>query len=359
MWSKMAMERLYNQQLIGTEFKKIDEIISWLGAIQGQDFPGAKWAVGLRLPGSTDAHVEQTMEDIVILRTWLMRGTLHLVAAEDVRWMLELLAPRIINSNARRYRELGLDEDTLKRSNVVLKEALEKDEKLSRVNLRNTLQENGISTEGQRFAYMLQRASLDGLIVQRGVQRNDPIYMSLDSIPKTKTMERREALAELARRYFQSRGPATIKDFIWWSGLLATDARAALESVKSEFLEENVNGQTYWRCEADVTVQEGSPVAHLLPTFDEYLFGYQDRTAQLRRFNLNKIRPERRYRPTIVINGQIIGLWKRTIKDSGIKMEYHPFIKLNRIENEALNDAELRYSEFLDMQVTSKLFSQG
>jgi len=238
--TEIVRERLHNQQLTHTKFKKPVEIISCLGAVQGQDYYGAKWAVGLRLPGSTDAEIEQSIAEKTIFRTWLMRGTLHLVAAEDIRWMLELLAPRIIKSNTRRYRDLELDEKTLNHSNQVLSNALENGQERNRRELLAILQENGISTEGQRAAYMLQRASLDGIICQCAVDHNTPNYMLMDSVPKDKSMEREDALAELARRYFKSRGPATIGDFIWWSGLLAADARAGLKAVKSEFFQKKV-----------------------------------------------------------------------------------------------------------------------
>jgi len=344
--SEIALERLHNQQLTSTKFKKPVELISWMGAIQGQDYPGAKWAVGLRLPESTDVIVEKAMEDKAIFRTWLMRGTLHLVAAEDIHWMLTLMAPRIIKSNTRRYRELGLDDKTLKKSNHVLKHALEGGNELNRKELLVKIQENGISTEGQRAPYMLQRASLDGIICQCGVERNNPIYMSLDSVPKT-DLTREEALAELAWRYFKSRGPATLKDFIWWSGLLAADARTGLKSVKSDLTEETVDGQTYWYHESNQ--KNITTLAHLLPTYDEYLFGYQDRSASMNKNSKRKL--QKVFRSTIAINGQIVGTWKRTFKKDAVLMEFTPFRKLKKVENDALTQAVLRYGEFMGLSV--------
>lgn len=342
--SEIAMIRLHNQQLTNTKFKEPAELISQMGAIQGQDYPGAKWALGLRLPGSTDADVEKAFTNKTIFRTWLMRGTLHIVAAKDIHWMLELLAPRIITSNTRRYWELELDEKTLEHSNNVLKGALKGGKELNRKELLAILQKRRISTEGQRAAYILQRASLDGIICQCGVENNNPIYMSMDSVPKTR-LKPEEALAELTRRYFKSRGPATIGDFIWWSGLPAADARAGLEVVKSEFIPERVGDKIYWHSGSKPEMPD-MPVAHLLPTYDEYLFAYRDRSASV---NLKKtiMGLKNRYRPTIAINGQIVGTWKRTFKKSTVVMEYQPFITLNRAENHALSEAELFYREFL------------
>jgi hypothetical protein len=351
--TEIVRERLHNQLLTHNKFKKPVEIISWLGAIQGQDYNGVKWAVGLRLPGITDEELEQAITKKTIFRTWLMRGTLHLVAAEDIRWMLELLAPRIIKSNTRRYRELKLDEKTLNHSNQVLTNALENGKELNRRELLAILQKNRISTEGQRAAYILQKASLDGFICQCAVDHNNPIYMSMDSIPKKKPMDREESLAKLARRYFKSRGPATIGDFIWWSGLLAADARAGLEAVKSDFVQEQVDNQIYWRCDTKM-MQFISQIIHLLPTYDEYLFGYKDRSVSLNVLKTNKIKLGNHYRPTIAINGQIVGTWKRTLKKDALIMEYNLFKTLNRAENQILTEAELLYRKFLNIAVIHK-----
>lgn len=341
---EIAMVRLHNQQLTSTNFKEPAELISHMGAIQGQDYSGAKWAVGLRLRGVHDTSVEEAFADKTIFRTWLMRGTLHFVAAKDIHWMLDLLAPRIITSNMRRYWELELDEKTLKHSNNVLKEALEGDKELNRKELLLILQKRRISTEGQRAAYLLQRASLDGLICQCGMENNNPIYMSMDSIPKTR-LKREEALVELTRCYFKSRGPATIGDFMWWSGLLAADARAGIESVASEFIQERVGDAIYWYS-GSKPYMPNMPVAHLLPTYDEYLFAYRDRSASV---NLKKTINglKNHYRPTIAINGQIVGTWKRTFKKNTLLMEYHPFKILKKDENHALIEAEHFYREFM------------
>ncbi len=349
--SNLVMNRLHNQQLISTKFKKPHELISWLGAIQGQDYAGAKWALGLRLPGITDTYVEKEFAAKTLLRTWIMRGTLHIVSADDIHWMLKLLAPRIIKKNTRRYRELKLDADTLKQSNQVLKDSLEGGTELNRKELLDILRQKGIDTEGQRAPYILQRASLDGLICQCGVDSNVPLYMSLDMIPES-DRDDDEALAELTRRYFKSRGPATIHDFIWWSGLLTPDAKIGLEAVKSELNHETINGKTYWYYEEKTSLNNTEdsranlPVVHLLPTYDEYLFAYRDRSASLdlktRKYLQNH------YRSTISLDGQIVGTWRRTFKKSRVLMEYHPFITLNLDEKHALGEAELLYRKFIE-----------
>jgi len=305
------------------------------------------------LPGSTDADIEQAIDDKTFVRTWAMRGTLHFVTASDIHWLLALLAPRIIAGNARRYRELELDERTLARSNAVLARALQGGKQLNRTELLAILERNGISTQGQRAAYMLQRASLDGLICQGGVRRNIPIFMSLaESLPKAKTMERDEAVAELAKRYFTSRSPATLQDFVWWSGLSAADARAGLEAIQSQLIQETIDGQIYWLSHSLLTGRASSSAVYLLPGFDEYLLSYKDRSASLDVLHMKKLPPANGMLPsTIVIAGRVVGTWKRTFNKGAVVIASNPFTPLTTAQGRAFAAAARRYGEFLGMPV--------
>jgi len=345
-------QRLHNQQLEGGRFKQPGKVVAWLGAVQAQDYAGAKWALGMRLLDSTDASIEQAIADKTIVRTWAMRGTLHFVTPADIHWLLALLSSRIIAKNARRYRELELDEQTLKRSNTMLEKALGDGKPRTRKELMAILEEKGISTKGQRAPYMLQRASLDGLIVQGVARRNDPTYLSLDeSPPKAKTMKQDEALAELARRHFTSRGPATLKDFVWWSGLVMAEARAGLEAVKGQLVQETIDGQTYWRSEATPAAKDRSPTAYLLPAYDEYLFAYKDRDAILNALDAKQVKRANGFSPTLAIDGRVVGTWKRSLKKGTVVIEPAPFTKLTAAEKEAVEAAAQRYSEFLKLDV--------
>ncbi len=353
--SEIAIYRLQNQQLEQSRFKKPGEVVEWLGAVQAQDYAGGKWSIGLRLPESTDTSIEQAIADKTIIRTWAMRGTLHFVAASDIHWLIDLLAPRVIASNARRYRELELDEQTLAHSNNVLKNAVQDGKELNRRELLAILEKNSISTEGQRAAYMLQRASLDGLICQGVARRNIPIYRSFpEPLPKTNAMGRGEALAELAKRYFKSHGPATLQDFVWWSGLLVVDAQAGLETVQSQLIPETVANQTYWRSQSVLNVPDSPPRAHLLPSFDEYLLGYRDRSASFNALQAKNINLGNRFSPTIALDGRIVGTWKRVFKKGAVVITTKLFTTPKTAENQALSTAALRYGEFLDMSVLLK-----
>jgi hypothetical protein len=185
---------------------------------------------------------------------------------------------------------------------------------------------------------------------------NNPIYMSMGELPKTKTLTRHKALAELAKRYFTSHGPATLQDFIWWSGLLSKDAKAGLEAVKSSLISETINGKTYWSFPSKQAVHS-SPTAHLLPSFDEYLVGYKDRSASLKEVHSKKTSIENIMYPTIAVDGQIVGTWKRTFKKNEVIMELKRVITLNAAENEALDMAVQYFGEFLEMPVHAAVTS--
>ena len=240
----IALERLCSQNIEYHRYKSPSELVAWMGALQAQDYAGAKWSIGLRIPGITDKNVENALKNKSMVRTWALRGTLHFVSSSDLPWMLEILSPHIISRNKRRYKQLNLDDETLSKSNDILNNALADNNQLTRKELLEIIEQKGISTEGQRAAYMLQRASLDGLICQSVMKHNNPTYISTTGFTKSK-IGIEEGLKELAWRYFNSHGPATLKDFVWWSGLLVKDARTGLNAIKSQLKKEIVNGQTY------------------------------------------------------------------------------------------------------------------
>jgi hypothetical protein len=350
---EIALGRLSSQQIAQTRFNQPGDLTSWLVAIQGQDYAGAKWSLGLRLPGSTDADIERAIADRVIARTWALRGTLHFLAANDVRWMVTLLSARLIAGSARRNRELELDEQTLTRASKLLAQAVEGGTLRTRAELFSILEENGISTSGQRGIHMLYRASLEGLLCQGVMQGKNSTFFALEELPaRNKSLSRDKALAELAARYFASRGPATLQDFVWWSGLPATEAKGALEAVHSKLEKETIEGQTYWFSPTEVKIKESSKGVFLLPGFDEYLLAYKDRSASLddphykRGIPLNGMMPA-----TIVSAGRVIGTWKRTIKKDTVMFALSPFRKFTGEEIDAIRDSAKRYAEFLGMKL--------
>src|SRR6266487_1491890 len=245
----IAYKRLHNQLITQQTFEKADDVVRWLCAVQAQDYAAAKWALGLRMQNSTDDMIEQAFTDGTILRTHMMRPTWHFVLPADIRWMLALTAPRVKAAIAYYSRTLGLDDTIFTQSNTLLAKALQGGKQLTRAELVSVLQRAGIATDNlQRIGHIIVRAELEGIICSGARRGKQFTYALLDErAPQARMLDRDEALSELARRYFTSHGPATLQDFVWWSGLTIADAKTGLEMVRSQLMHEVVDSQTYWR----------------------------------------------------------------------------------------------------------------
>src|SRR3954469_18176058 len=347
--SGIAARRLIAQQIARPALRTLHDLVARLGAVQAQDYAAVKWAAGLRLAGeATDAGIERAIGDGAVVRTHALRGTWQLVAPADVRWMLDLVAPRLIASYATRYRQLGLDAATFRRGNAVLAEALRGGAQLTRAELASALEAAGISTAGQRLAHLLQRAELEALICG-GARRGKQFTYTLlenrapDSHPRP---ERDEALAELARRYFRSRGPATLDDFKWWSGLAPTEARAGLAAVQSTLASTVIESRTYWH-DKDAAAKVRSPEAFLLPAFDEYLIAYRDRDAVLDPQYVKRLNAGGgMLGACIVLDGRVIGTWRRTLARDAVAIEIDLFEEAAPQERQVIEVAAQRYGGF-------------
>ncbi len=346
--------RLVHQQIAHSRCATAEEVVRTLGAVQAQDFASALWVVGVRLPGSTQSDIERALAEHRIVRTWAMRGTLHLLAAEDVHWMLQLLAPRLLGGTARRDAQLGLDAATYARSRKLLEKALQGGKQLTRDEVYAVLERAKISTEGQRGYHILWQLGLEGCICFGMHEGKQPTFALLDEwVGKPRKLERDAALAELALRYFSSRGPATAQDFAGWSKLSLTEARAALASIASGLEQVVLQGETYWMPPSPPPASVAMLEAYLLPAFDEYLLGYKERSAVLAAQHADKVVPggNGMFLPMMVLQGQIVGTWKRTLKKKSVHIDYTPFAKLKKTELAAFDEAAQRYGEFLGLMV--------
>ena len=340
--------RLRNQQISQNGFKTPEQVVSYMAGMQGQDFPGAKWSIGLRLGDVPESDIDLAIDAGKIIRTWPMRGTLHLVAAADVRWILSLTSPRNIAGSQRRREALELDEKILAQCRKVFTGILQGGKLKSREEMYAALEAKGISTTGQRGYHILWNSALHGLICFAATTDKEQTFALLDEwVPPARSRTRDEALAELALRYFTSRGPVTLQDFIWWSGLSAGEARAGLESVKPQLVQETMHKQTYWM-PSNLAAPAAAASAFALPGFDEYLLGYKDRSTVLDPKHAEKVCPggNGMFASTIVINGKVVGTWKRTIRKASIGVTAAPFAKLNKSELKAFQEAAERYAAF-------------
>jgi hypothetical protein len=351
--SNIASQRLSNQRITGAVSGNPGDLVAWMGMLQAQDYLGALWAVGLRLQQSTEAAIEQALADATLVRTWPGRGTLHFVAAADVRWMLELLTPRIVAGRAGRVRQLGLDEDTFARSRSLFLQALQGGNRLTRDAAYRLLEAGQISTTGQRGIYILWRLAQEGLICFGPRQGKQQTFVLLSEwLPGAKSMALDQALAELARRYFTSHGPATLTDFAWWSGLNLGEAKKGLEMAKTFLVQEPVNGQAYWSPASPSPVLPAAPLAHLLPAFDEYLVAYKERSSVLDPNYVKQINAGGgMLNPVIVMNGQVMGTWKRRLKKDAVVITPAWFAVPGEAQQQAFAAAAARYGQFLNLPV--------
>jgi hypothetical protein len=341
--------RLASQQIAGTMFTSAKQIVAWMGAMQAQDYAAVKWAVGVRLPKSTEKNIDAAIDSGDILRTHVLRPTWHLVSADDIRWMLELTAPQIQAGMRSRHKELGLTASVLSKSRKILEKALRDGNHSTREELIPLLNKAGIATDENRASHLFAAAELDGLICSGKSKGGKQTFGLLDErVPQTGPIGRDDALASLAKRYFSSHGPATLDDFDWWSGLSMNDVKCALEMAKSDLMSAMVESKTYWFTEANKT--KGS--AFLLPAFDEFIISYTDRRATISSENRKRaISSNGMFHPTIVVNGETLGIWKRTIKNDKVTVVFEYFAKPTSASQKLIEAASTRYGEFLEKKV--------
>jgi DNA glycosylase AlkZ-like len=350
----LVRERLRNQKLLESEFRKPDEAVAWLGAVQSQEYAGAKWALGQRANGLTDADIEDAFNQGTILRTHVLRPTWHFVARADIRWLLALSGPRVHAVSAHYCRKMELDDRLFSRSRKVFKRALAGGKHLTRSELARALEKAGILAKGPRLAYLVMHAELDGVICSGPRQGKQFTYALLDErAPDARRLSRDDALAELTRRYFTSHGPATLRDYVWWSGLTVREARAGLEMIKPKLVQEALDGLVYWFPPSTSPTRRATSTVHLLPIYDEHLIAYKDRGIVLDESCGRALwSMVAEFPHQLVVNGRVTGAWRRTVSEKAVHIHVRPFRSLTRIELRGLEAAAERHGRFMNLPVT-------
>jgi hypothetical protein len=344
---------LANQRLVGKPFETPIDAVEQLGAVQAQDFGAAQWAIAQRTAGASHAAIEQAIDGGEILRTHILRPTWHFVSARDLRWMLELAAPRIRALAVSSWRTHGLNEAVFKKSNAAIAKALERGQHLTRVELAAELRKAGVDPgEGTRLGHLAMRAELDGIICS-GIRRGKQFTYALvdQRAPHSQTLMRDEALRKLATRYFSTRGPATVRDFAWWSGLTVTEARLAAHSADDVLACEQIDDREMWSGRDERTPRRTTPSMHLLPNYDEFLVAYSDRDA-MGGATINAAQPDTKraiFANVIEIDGQIAGGWRRTLGRSSVAIELTLFRRLTEAEYESVDVQAKRYGAFVGL----------
>ncbi|GGH92868.1 winged helix DNA-binding domain-containing protein [Arthrobacter liuii] len=308
--------RLVSQRLAGDSVSSVPELVRWMTAMQAQDLQAALWAVGVRVPGAGMADVRAAINTGAVVRSWPMRGTLHLVAPGDLRWMLDLTAERLTRSIAARHRQLDIVWSDVEKARDIALDRILADGPISRSGLFKVFDAGGQPTQGQRGIHLLGSLCRHGWLVPGPLAGNQQLIAAFDDwIPASPVPERGEAVARFLLRYFRSHGPATLRDFAWWTQLPLTEVRAALQNVRDELVELEFDGTSYWLSpEAASLLDTGVPGArslHLLPGFDEFVLGYTDRTHVLAPEHSDLIVPGGNgvFKKTVVAAGKVVGTW--------------------------------------------------
>lgn len=342
--------RLHSQQLVNPCFNTPKELINWMGAMQAQDYAMSKWAVGIRLKSGTLQTVNEALTKGEILRTHVMRPTWHYVAAEDIRWMLKLSARRIISANNSYAKGQGQDISTTiyNKANNLLEKALYNHNHLTKQEIDAVFQQAGLKTDARMSNRFLIHAEAEGIICS-GIDKNNKMTYALleERVPPIKELYKEEALTKLAHHYFRSHSPASLKDFVWWSGLPVKEAQEGIDSIKEELMVDRPGvGSLYVHqsCK-DETVTD---ILHILPAYDEYLISYKDRTNVLEARHQSKaFNTFGLFHPVILHNGHIVGNWHKITRKNTLSIHTEWFDEKIKIKKTLLSQAEKRYITFI------------
>jgi hypothetical protein len=336
--------RLANQRLT-CPMTDVAELVAHLGAVQSQDYPGATWALALRLRAARATDIEVAFASGQILRTHVLRPTWHFVAAKDIRWMLALTGPRIRASGAARLRNLGLDEATLAHSSSVIAQALRDGKHLTRAEIGTRLRESGHDAlDGAKLTHMLLDAELDGLVCSGPPRGRLQTYALLDErAPTTRALDRATAVAELTWRYFSSHGPALVRDCAWWSGLAMGEINRGLAANVHRLRSETVGSDMYWfPCDTDAPPATS---AYLLPNYDEYAVAYRERDVYYDR-TANAIGDPWQdvpFRHVLLVDGRVMGRWNARAPGLNLQWTVAP----TPAQRRAVEAAARRYTDFV------------
>jgi hypothetical protein len=336
--------RLQSQYLSGAVRRSAADVVGWFGAVQAQEFFAAKWGLALRMTdGTTEAAVQRAFDSGRILRTHVMRPTWHFVTPRDIRWMLDLTAPRV-HQRMRSYNlKLELDSAVLTRATGVIERALGSGP-LTRREIADHLARAGLPFKSQRLAHVVLHAELESVICSGPRRQSQFTYALLaERAPNARRLGRDEAIAELTRRYFRSHGPATVRDFVWWSGLVTADAMRGLDMVGARSTA--IDGLTYWFA-AGAAAADGRQrrCVHLLPVYDEYLVAYRDRDAVPHPSTGAAVAAA--FHHPLVLNGRVAGTWRPARAGGGVRIDVVLRKPLPRAARPALAEATTRFGRF-------------
>jgi hypothetical protein len=351
---RLRRRRLRNELLTHPASGDPASLVRWFGAVQAQDYPGARWGLGLRNPSLTDAAVVRAYDAGAIVRTHILRPTWHFVAPEDLRWMQALTRSRVLTAMGSYLRQTGLDAAVRARARRVIGRALEGGHFLTRQELKAHLQRAGIPCEEQRLAYLVMDAELHAIVCSGPMRGKHFTYALVEErVPPAPMLDHDAACAALVRRFFTSHGPATLRDLRWWSGLTVRDIKAGIALAGDALVAETIQGLTYYSASAEPPAPRAGPArAWLLPNYDEYLVAFQDRGLSVGPADAGRTRwppIEPQFEHVFVVDGLIAGTWKRAFHRDAVEVRLLPYRPLTEAERRLLRRAANRLSAFVGM----------
>lgn len=349
----IAIIRLINQQIIKSKSITPKDVVNSMGAMQAQDFLMSKWAVGIRQKNPSETAFDDAFNNGEILRTHLLRPTWHLVTSDDIYPLIDLTAPQIKNRMKSRDKQLELTKSVYKKSNTLLEKALLEKKFITRDEAVKIFEKAKIGLWDNRTAHLLMEAELDGIICSGKIINGKPSYALLEQrVPVRKSIARDEVLSLLAKKYFTGHCPAAVEDFIWWSGLKPADAKAAVEMIRPDFVPEIIGNNTYWFPNSFTMPRYEKGTVFFLPSYDEFLIGYRDRSASLQNEQSSRVVSSNGvFWPVIIKDGSVIGRWKRETKKDKVIIETELFSPASKEMKHKLTEAAERYGKFREKEI--------
>jgi len=345
----LARRRLHSQRLTAPS-GTAEEVVRALGAVQAENASQSAWAVATRTGSPTRGDLAGALADGRVLRLHVLRSTWHYVHAEDALWLQELTRPRVMPIFEQQLQPIADRVDAL---GDVVQRLLAESPDRTRPEVAAALAERGDELTGQQLMLLLGRLEVLGLVCSGAPRDGEHTYALLaDRVPDPRRLDRDEALAELALRYFTSHGPATARDLAYWATLTVTDVRRGIAALEDRLDSFDHDGRTYWHAAdapASVDPADAEPAGHLLQVLDEMYRGYQDSRWVL---DADGVVP--RGRETAIgmalVDGQLVAAMKRTLTASSVRFAVQPYRRLAPREVDAVEQAAVRYGAFLGLE---------
>ena len=341
--------RTLSQQLVNPVFNNPVDLVTWMGAVQAQEYNMCKWAVGIRLQSATLADVNKALEKGEIIRTHILRPTWHLVSAKDIRWMLKLSRQRIKSALTSYGKGFEVTEELCNKAYSVIERILEGGKSMTKQELGEELSKAGITDDSTQLSLVISHAEIEGILCSGGDKNKKPTYALFEEqVPSAAELSKEEALARLATVYFRSHSPANIEDFTWWSGLNITEAKQAISLIQAELITDTFASQNLYLHQSWGGNIKCDKTFHFLPSYDEYLISYKDRSSVLDKAHYSKaFNTFGIFQPVIKYNGEVVGNWKKVKKGSKVTLEPTFFKANTRVNKKLMEKAEKRFVEFM------------